>query len=527
MPHVRRRVLVTLDADAERSRDAAVRVLGVHPAADGTLTGNLYDDLDHSAALDVRFDTGDPYHTRVTLEARPVVDVPYFGWFVRLVVRIGAGRALRHAAACLQAEVAGEALPPPPKRPSVLPAVSFSPEQSVQLAAVAAVAVLANFGGGLLTQNGDAVTRAFDRSDQALGLALALARAGVLVSLVAAALSDRFGRRRLVLVCLVALCAANAVSAAAPSFEVFTGAQIFARAFVNAALVVAAVIAVEEAPEGARAFAFSMFALALGAGFAISVVLLPLADLGNHGWRIAFAISALTVVCVPSLSRDLRETQRSQRIATARARRGSLREIVDRTYRTRFLLLGLVAFLANVFSAPSSQLTNRYLTKTHDFSNSEVAVFRGVTAGVPGFIGIILAGRLAETRGRRPVTIIGFVIGSLFQMAFFLGDGVLLWVTPMIAIMAAACAGLAVGTLDVELFPTEARGTSNGVLVTCGVAGSAAGLLLATHLEDLVGGLGPSIALCGLAPLLAGVLIVPRLPETKARTLDDISPSEL
>ena len=41
------------------------------------------------------------------------------------------------------------------------------------------------------------------------------------------------------------------------------------------------------------------------------------------------------------------------------------------------MLLGLIAFLNNVFSAPSSQLTNRYLTDAHDFSNSGVAALRG------------------------------------------------------------------------------------------------------------------------------------------------------
>ena len=67
----------------------------------------------------------------------------------------------------------------------------------------------------------------------------------------------------------------------------------------------------------------------------------------------------------------------------------------------------------------------------------------------------------------------------------------MLWITPVIAIVAAACAGLALGTLDAELFPTEVRGTSSGFLLVSAVAGSAVGLVLATQLKDLVGGLGP------------------------------------
>jgi MFS family permease len=201
--------------------------------------------------------------------------------------------------------------------------------------------------------------------------------------------------------------------------------------------------------------------------------------------------------------------------------------VFDRRYGGRFLLLGAIAFLTNVFAAPSSQLTNRYLTGTHDFSNSEVALFRGLTAGIPGILGIVVAGRLAESRGRRPVAAIGLLVASVLQVAFFLGDGALLWLAPAFAIVAAACAGVAVGTVNTELFPTEVRGTSNGFLLVCGVAGAALGLLLATQLKDLVGGLGVGIALCGIAPVVAATLLVPRLPETHARRLDDVSPSEV
>jgi MFS family permease len=327
-------------------------------------------------------------------------------------------------------------------------------------------------------------------------------------------------------VAIVGACAANALAGLAPSFEFFTGAQLLTRALVNAALVVAGIAVVEEAPEGARAFSTAMFGIALGAGVALSVLVLPFADLGGNGWRISFFISAATVFVVPVLARHLRETHRYATVAGTSVRRGRIREVFQHVYGRRFLLLGLAAFLANVFAAPSSQLSNRYLTNAHDFSNSDVALFRTVTLGLPGLIGILLAGRLAETRGRRPVTIIGLLVATGFQMAFFLSDGAALWITPTIAIVAAACGGLALATLDAELFPTETRGTSNGFLLVAGVAGSAVGLVLATQLRDTVGGLGPAIALCGIATLVAAVFVVPRLPETATHDLDAVSPTE-
>ena len=442
MPHVRRSMLITVDADPDRVQRALVDDLGLTPV-DGTLRGPIDGMPDTASRLEATIlPSGDgpaAPATTVRLDAVSDVIVPFFTWFLRIQAWLGSRRALPHGAARLQAAVRGDAPPPPVKPLPAVPPVPFTPEQAARLGALAAVALLANFSGALLSQNGDAATSAFGRSDQALGLALAIARVGVLVSLAAIALADRWGRRRLILVALVGACAANALTAAAPTFEVFTGAQLFNRALVNTVLIVAGIAAVEEAPEGARAFATGMYALALGAGFGLAVVLLPLADLGDYGWRISFGVSAALVLLVPFLARHLKETRRFVRVAVRSRRRGRLREIVDSLYGMRFLLLGLAAFLTNLFSAPSSQLTNRYLTHAHHFSNADVALFRTVTAGLPGVIGVLLASRLAESRGRRPVAVIGLLVATAFQVTFFLaGDDLLLWIAPVIAIIAAA-----------------------------------------------------------------------------------------
>jgi MFS family permease len=527
MPHVRRSMLITVDAGSDRVRRALVDELDLSATGtDGDYSGPMRGMPDTTARLEAVIVNGTAASTEVRLDAVSDVIVPFYTWFLRFQAWLGARRALPHAASRLEAAVTGGAPPAPLKPLPVVPPVPFTPEQAARLGALATVALLANFCGALLSQNGDAVTSAFGESDQALGVALAVARAGVLVSLVAIALADRWGRRRVILIALIGSCAANALTALAPTFEVFTGTQLLGRALVNTALIVAGIAAVEDAPEGARAFATGMFALALGAGYGLSVLLLPLADLGDYGWRISFAASAALVLLVPIIARQLKETHRYVRVARTIIARGRFRELIDAAYGLRFLLLGLAAFLTNVFSAPSSQLTNRYLTHAHDFSNSDVALFRAVTAGVPGIVGVVLASRLAENRGRRPVTIVGLLIATGAQGAFFLaGNDVLLWTAPVIAIVAAACAGLALGTLDAELFPTEARGTSSGFLLVSGVAGSAVGLVLATQLKDVAGGLGPAIALTGIASLIAAVFVVPRLPETATRQLDDVSPS--
>jgi MFS family permease len=464
---------------------------------------------------------------RVALVADQDLAVPFFGPVFRLVDRYALRRGLRHATAVIRAAADGTD-PPEPIRPSpVSPPAPFDEAQIGFLATAAMCAAIASFGAALFGQNGDAIARSFDVSDAGLGTALAVTRIGVLMSLVAAVAADRIGRRRVILWSVLMVGVANAVSGLATSFELFTGSQLVLRAAVNSALVVGGIAVVEEAPDGARAWAVAMLSLAAGAGFAFAVLLLPLADGGPDTWRVAFGISALSLVLLPTVRRRLPETARFRRMAGDTRAPLRLREIFDPAYGRRFLLLASIGFLTNLFSAPSAQLTNRYLADERGFSASGIAAFRGVTNGVPGLVGILLAGRLAETRGRRPVAIVSLLAGTALTMTFFLVGGPVLWIVSTLAIVAAASSTLTIGTMDAEMFPTEVRGSSNGLMLVAYVAGSAVGLLAAGWLAGPLGGLGRAIALCGLGPLIAALFLIGRLPESAHRALDEVSPSEV
>ena len=99
-------------------------------------------------------------------------------------------------------------------------------------------------------------------------------------------------------------------SAAAPNLIAFTTAQVLQRGFVGTTATVAFLAVVEEAPEGARAYAASMLALAGGFGFSFSVVTLPLGDIASWGWRIPFALRRPTILLAPAIARRLGETAR-------------------------------------------------------------------------------------------------------------------------------------------------------------------------------------------------------------------------
>src|SRR4029453_9606496 len=110
---------------------------------------------------------------------------------------------------------------------------------------------------------------------------------------------------------------------------------------VNACLIVAGIATVEEAPEGARAFAAAMFALALGVGVGLSVAFLPLADLDDYGWRISFLASAAAVLLLPVIARQLLETHRYTSVVRRSVRRGRVGAVFLGAPRSLFLLLAV------------------------------------------------------------------------------------------------------------------------------------------------------------------------------------------
>src|SRR3954447_21393538 len=428
---------VDIAAPADRVRRLAEEALGARP------------DPDDPAVLvvAVRFPTGDPTPVRlriecrgegaaqVALETEPTPRVPYFSWFVGPILRSAGRRARTWVERALLAAEAGRPLAPPPERASLAPPTNFSPQQAVLLATVCALTAGATYGSSLLSQNVDYVGRAFGASDRALGTALAISRAGVLIALVASALADRRGRRILILVSFAGVCVANGVAAAAPNLAVFTIGQTLMRGFANTALIVAGIAAIEEAPDGARAYSLALLGLAGGFGYAFGVVLLPLSDLGREAWRISFALSAATILLLPSFPRQLAETRRYAGLAARDAKRGRLGEVFDPSYGGRFGVLVIASFLFAIFTAPSSQFTNRYLADVRGFSGLDITVFRAITQGFPGVAGVVIGGRLAETRGRRPVAATALFTGTLAQMVFFLYGSAALWISSSVAIV--------------------------------------------------------------------------------------------
>lgn len=510
-----RRAIRTVYPSAEPEDDGSYRWVD----ASGLITD---DELDVEANV-----VAENGRAALVLSTRYEGRVPYFWWVFDGLLRRSIRERLVHGAASIEAEARGGRRPKPPSRAWWAPPAAMSEQQVTTVATLSFTLALVSYGSSLLTQTVDYVANTFDATNAQLGVVTALTRVGTLVVIVGGALADRFGRRRLLLWSLGLVSVATVMSAAAPTLASFTVFQIVVRGAANLAFTVGFIAAVEEAPEPARAYTLAVVGIASGLGFVAGAILLPTADITPSIWRLHYLIGGLGLAFLPSISRRLTETHRYQELVARQARRGRLSEVVDRTYGGRFVLVASLGFLLNVFFAPSSQFTNRYLGDERGFSGLGILIVRAVTQAVPSFIAYYAGGRLAESSGRRRIAMWGLLVTAITSAMFFSMGGPMLWVTLLIATASGALAGPSLSAFNTELFPTEVRGTAGAGLTLAAVIGSAVGLLAVGYLADPVGSIGRATAITCFAPLIVAIWFVPRLPEARGKLLDEVSPPEV
>ena len=391
------------------------------------------------------------------------------------------------------------------------------------LCLLACIQIIDGYLGTVITQTITFASDEFQRSATAQGVTLAVIRLGIVVALGVVALADSHGRSRLLTTAAILAVATTALGALSPGLWFLGGTQLVARGLTMGMGILIGVFAAEELPRGSRAYGVSVLALcaALGAGMAVWV--LPVADLDPRGWRVIYLVPLLAVPALVGIGRRLPESRRftaNLPDATATGSQGTLRRIEGR----RLLLLATAAFLLLVFAAPASQFQNDFLREHRGYSATGITLFTLMTS-TPAGIGIFMAGRLADTRGRRGVAAVGLLGGTAFILVAYHSAGAAMW--------AASVTGTVLGSLTValgvygpELFSTRHRARANGLIVTLGVAGSATGLLVVGILADRFGSYGPAFTVVAVGPVLAAVLVLRWFPETARVELEVLNPGD-
>lgn len=426
--------------------------------------------------------------------------IPWFGWLFKLPIR-----------AVLARKISARGWWAPPDQ--------LDQTQVLVLGLLAAASVSAAFINTLFTQTAEFAADDFGVAETGIGIAGAVVRAGIIIALPAAFLADRIGRRRVVVIVAwlgPILCVVGALS---PSFAFLVVSQALARPMGIALAFLIGVIAAEEMPRNSRAYAISVLAMASGFGAGVAVMSLRLADLGEGGWRLIYVIAAVWCLIALDLTRRLPETRRFEAADIDAHGRP------PRLDRRRFFLLAAVAFIGNVFISPASFFQNSYLEDVRGFSGGMIGWF-SIVVGTPAAIGLIVGGRIADTRGRRRLIAIALPLSTAAVVAAYSFGGPPLWIFSFLAGVLGSAAFPAMAVYRTELFPTANRSRATGLVTGAALLGGIGGLLVAGVLLDDDWSYSSVMGMLAFGQIIVTVLVVLAYPETAHRELEELNPED-
>ncbi|MBI1239281.1 MAG: MFS transporter [Alphaproteobacteria bacterium] len=363
------------------------------------------------------------------------------------------------------------------------------------------------------------------------GLTIAFVRIGVILALILSALSDRFGRRALLLFTVCGSAVTTLLTAFAPNLETFIVAQGLVRAFGYAQDMVSIVVVAEEMNERVRGWALGVLTAMGAAGAGAAAVVYAAVDIIPFGWRGLYIIGAVPLVFLAFLWTNLQETKRyvtaaAKRTAEARRPTHMLAPLIAIATKdtARFITLILVVLPFAFGGTAALVLHQTFLQEERAFSPGLTSLFV-IGSGAFALIGNFIAGRLSDLIGRRTVFCLAAILFSLSWALFYLVPSpIVIGLALIIGLTCYFALDVTSAAFGAELFPTEYRSTGSAVrMAVMIIAGGIALILQSLLIYGWFGShAGSNAALLIFVPLSA-VVAWWFLPETAGRSLEDIS----
>ncbi len=361
-----------------------------------------------------------------------------------------------------------------------------------------------------------------------LGELGALVRMGAFPAFLLALFADRFGRRRALLVTIVAYTVLTGATAFAPDTRSFVVLQFLARIFAVAESLLAFVVIAEELDPEVRGWGIGALAALAACGNGLALALFAAIDVLPFGWRALYLLGLGPLAWLAWMRRTLPETSRfeSQRAVTgAPALGGVVRPLLAliRMYPGRLLAVAGVMFLLNLADNASGFFGPKYFQEQHGWTPAQFALM-GVFGGFLGIFGSAFAGRLSDRRGRRLVAVCFLLAHPLLVIAQYQLSGVVLPALWIGAVFCGIGGGVLLSAFGNELFPTSYRSTSSGAQLIVATLGGVLGLAAESMLYRQLGSHWDAISLLAALALLAPLLVLAFFPETAGRQLEEIAP---
>jgi MFS family permease len=397
------------------------------------------------------------------------------------------------------------------------PAEVVSTRTTTLISLLAVLAILAGYLGTIISQTITFASKEFGASDTSQADTLAAIRIGVLVALVFLRRADRIGRRPLIIGFMAGAILFTVAGAFSGSLVTLGITQGVARGLTTGLATLVTLAASEEVPATMRTFILSVLVAFAALGSGMVLWILPLADTGPGGWRIIYVVPAVFLPVLWWLAKLLPETRRFQAATSVRS--------PDEVNRKRLLMLLVTFFMLLLFASPASQLQNEYLRDDLGMTATNISFFRLVVS-LPAGAAILIAGYLADRRGRRHIATFGVLGGTIASAMVYRSDGAALWLFATVGVLFLGAAVPTMRGYQAELFPTRSRARIGAWLDVIGVAGSALGLVLVGRLADRIGGLGVAIPLLLIGPVISAFLLFFVFPETASKELEHFNPND-
>ena len=358
----------------------------------------------------------------------------------------------------------------------------------------------------------------------------AIVRMGALPAFFFTVVADRLGRRRVLLITIVAYTALTGATAFAQDATTFVVLQFFARTFAVAELLLAYVVIIEELDPDSRGWGVGALTALAACGNGLAITLFGLVDVLPGGWRALYLVGLAPLVWIAWMRRRLPETRRfaeQEDEEIAGLARGWLRPVVDlvRMYPGRILAIGAVIFLLNFAENSAGFFGPKYLQEAHGWEPWNYSLL-GIAGGFIGIMGGPFAGRLSDRYGRKRVVSVFLASQPLFVIAFYQLWGWALAPVWIAMVFSGMAGGVVLAAMGNELFPTSYRSTASGARMIIATVGGALGLVTESILYGVLGSHWDAVSWMVILALAAPLIVMFFFPETSRRLLEEIAPEK-
>ena len=381
------------------------------------------------------------------------------------------------------------------------------------------------------------IAKTFHMGDPAIGLMATIVRLGGMVSFFVVILADRHGRKPIISATVLCYSLFTLLTALSTGVLGFTISQSLAQVFLAAEFGVAVTMISEEFPDEMRGRAIAGLHMVAFFGVTAAGLIYGVMSETHWGWRGMYLLGLAPLALIAFLRRGMRETARFQAMHAERVEAGyempeflaAIRQSVSPLlgqYRGRMLLISTMWNSIGLIGGPTVTYFSLYARRDNHWTAPEVAT-AFILAYMAGTVGSMLAGFLMDRVGRR-FTTAAFYIGagaSMFVL-FQSSDYTTMLVFEMLTMFAYQAARTATSALSAELFPTEIRASGYSLCVqVVGQIGWALSPVVIGLLSGPMGGLGNAASMLAFGPVIGVVLVFTMVPETRGRTLEELSPT--